>query len=63
MRALLKDRSFLLLWMGQTLSAFGDYAIFLAAQCMILRACIILRDPKVLIPTAVLGLPSEVAES
>jgi MFS family permease len=30
MRALLKDRSFLLLWIGQTLSAFGDYAMFLA---------------------------------
>ncbi|MEX0984679.1 MAG: MFS transporter [Actinomycetota bacterium] len=30
MRALLRDRSFRLLWVGQTLSAFGDFAIFLA---------------------------------
>ena len=30
MRALLRSRGFLLLWTGQTLSAFGDYAMFLA---------------------------------
>ena len=30
MRTLLRDRSFRLLWLGQTLSAFGDYAMFLA---------------------------------
>jgi len=30
MRALLRDRSYRLLLAGQTLSAFGDYAMFLA---------------------------------
>jgi len=30
MRALLRRRPFRLLWLGQTLSAFGDYAMFLA---------------------------------
>lgn len=30
MRSLLRDRPFRLLWLGQTLSAFGDYAMFLA---------------------------------
>jgi hypothetical protein len=30
MRALLRDRSFRRLLVGQTLSAFGDYAMFLA---------------------------------
>jgi MFS family permease len=30
MRALLRSREFRLLWAGQTLSAFGDYAMFLA---------------------------------
>jgi MFS family permease len=30
MRALLRERSFRLLWLGQTLSGFGDYAMFLA---------------------------------
>lgn len=40
-----------------------DYAVIAAAQCMLLAAVVILREPKLLIPAVVLGLPMEYLES
>ena len=40
-----------------------DYAVIAAAQCILLVAVVILREPKLLIPAVVLGLPMEYLET